>query len=270
MINPSDIEAIEVLKDADATAIYGSRAANGAIIITTKKGKIGRITLDINAQVGIGEVRRRVDMLDTKQYLEMRKEAFRNDGITPSIENAPDLLLWDTTRYTDWQDVLIGKTAKFTNVSAGISGGNSLLKYLIKSTLQRESSVYPGDFQDKKGSLHFNISSSSPNKKFRIEFSSSFLTDKNQLPYRDLTFNAIWLAPNAPELYNGNGMLNWMPNASGTSTWINPLARQLYNIYEAKSKNLIGSAIVSFDRELQPKLEYRDSNKHNWVFDHFP
>ncbi len=113
-INPNDIESIEVLKDADATAIYGSRAANGAIIITTKKGKQGRSAFDLNLQYGWGKVSRKMKMLNTQQYLEMRGEALSNDGIIPTIDNAPDLLLWDTTRYIDWQDVLMGNTANFS------------------------------------------------------------------------------------------------------------------------------------------------------------
>ncbi len=69
---PSDIESIEILKDADATAIYGSRAANGAILITTKKAKAGKTTFDINLQTAWSRINHRAEMLNTKQYLEMR------------------------------------------------------------------------------------------------------------------------------------------------------------------------------------------------------
>src|SRR4029077_17033305 len=83
LINPADIESIEVLKDADATAIYGSRGANGVILITTKKGKEGKTKLSIDIQKGASTITRTVDMLNTKQYVEMRREAFKNDGIIP-------------------------------------------------------------------------------------------------------------------------------------------------------------------------------------------
>ncbi len=129
LINPSDIESIDVLKDADATAIYGSRAANGAILITTKKGKAGKMSLDINMQQGWGKLTRRLKMLNTKQYLEMRHEAYYNDSIfdplnysPPNEYSAPDLLVWDTTRYTDWQKVFLGGTAQYTNINVGLSG----------------------------------------------------------------------------------------------------------------------------------------------------
>ncbi len=201
LINPSDIERIDVLKDADATAIYGSRAANGAILITTKRGKAGKTTLDINAQMGTGKVNHKIDMLNTKQYLEMRNEAFKNDGITPSIDNAPDLVLWDTNRYTNWQDVLIGNTAKFTNVSAALSGGNTTLQYLLSTTFQRETTVFPGDFFNQKGSVHFHVSNTSINRKFKMEFSGTFMSDKNQLPGSDVTKSYIWLAPQRTRNY---------------------------------------------------------------------
>ncbi len=79
-LNPSDIESIDILKDADATAIYGSRAANGAILITTKKAKLGNTTFDITLQKGWGKVANKIEMLNTRQYLDMRYEAYRNNG----------------------------------------------------------------------------------------------------------------------------------------------------------------------------------------------
>ncbi len=84
-INPLDIESIDILKDADATAIYGSRAANGAILITTKKGKAGKTSFDLNIRQGLGNVTRKMNILNTSQYLEMRREAFKNDNLTPPL-----------------------------------------------------------------------------------------------------------------------------------------------------------------------------------------
>ncbi|MEI9806647.1 MAG: TonB-dependent receptor plug domain-containing protein [Bacteroidota bacterium] len=79
-INPLDIESIEVLKDADATAIYGSRGANGVILITTKRGEPGKTRVDFNYYMGTGKVTRKMDLLNLRQYLDFRYEAYRNDG----------------------------------------------------------------------------------------------------------------------------------------------------------------------------------------------
>lgn len=89
-INPSDIESIEILKDADATAIYGSQGANGVVLITTKKSKDGKTKFDINMYTGIGTPSRTINLLSTQQYLEMRREAFANDGVAPTVSTAPD------------------------------------------------------------------------------------------------------------------------------------------------------------------------------------
>src|SRR5690606_18339844 len=79
-INPATIESIEVLKDADATAIYGSRGANGVVLITTKKGKQGKTNFTISSSAGIANITQKRDLLHTEQYLDMRREAFANDG----------------------------------------------------------------------------------------------------------------------------------------------------------------------------------------------
>src|SRR5690606_29719872 len=86
-INPSDIESIEILKDADATAIYGSRGANGVVLITTKKAKAGKTKFDINVSRGIGQVSNKMKLLSTAQYLEMRMEGLENDGYTSRLED---------------------------------------------------------------------------------------------------------------------------------------------------------------------------------------
>ncbi|OQP59246.1 hypothetical protein A3860_37980 [Niastella vici] len=248
-INPSDIESIDVLKDADATAIYGSRAANGAILITTKKGKAGQTKVNVDMQNGWGKVTRKLELLNSRQYLDMRYEAYKNDGIalsslTPNNSNY-DLTLWDTTRYTDWQETLIGGTAKFATINASVSGGNANTQYLIGGAYQRQTSVFPGSFSDQKGSVHINFNSASSNQKFRLRFSGNYLVDKNQLPLTDLTERAIKLAPVAPPVYKEDGTLNWMPNSNGASSWANPLSF-LYNIYENKTNNLVSNATLSY------------------------
>jgi TonB-linked SusC/RagA family outer membrane protein len=247
-LNPADIQSIDVLKDADATAIYGSRAANGAILITTKKGKIGALKLDVNVQQGWGKVNHMVKMMNTRQYLDMRYEAFRNDGIDwrdPSV-SARDLKVWDTTRYTDWQKTLIGGTAQYSNINIGVSGGTATVQYTLGGTWHRETSVFPGDFADKTGSLHFNLNTVSVNQKLHLQLSTNYLADVNRLPGYDLTAYAIKFAPDAPALYDTNGKINWETDANGSATWINPIADQALIGYKNKVNNLTGSLSLSY------------------------
>ncbi len=102
-----------------------------------------------------GKVPRFTKMMNTAQYVTMRNEAFHNDGIEPTAINAPDLVLWDTTRCTNWQKELLGKAARFTTITAAISGGSEWVQYRVGFTHLKETTVFPGDFRDKKNSIAF-------------------------------------------------------------------------------------------------------------------
>ncbi len=129
-INPNDIESFEVLKDADATAIYGSRGANGVITVTTKKGRKGRTELKLNTSYALSTVASRLKMMDTAEYLGMRRHAFHNDDIAvPAI--AYDLNTWSQERYMDWQKELVGNRAEASMVQISLSGGSENTSYLI-------------------------------------------------------------------------------------------------------------------------------------------
>lgn len=255
-INPADIESIEILKDADATAIYGSRGANGVVLITTKKGRAGRTSLNLNFYQGFSNVARSMDLLNTPQYLEMRREALKNDGLTASASNSPDLVVWDTTRYTDWQKELIGGTAYTTNMQSSLSGGSDNTQFLFSIGYYRETSVFPGDFVYQKASGHFNLNHVTPDKKFNVTLSLSYNADGNNLPRQDLTAQAVTLQPVAPPVYDDNGNLNW---ANGT--WTNPMA-SLLRRYESKTNNLISNTTLSYaiipDLILKANLGYTD------------
>ncbi len=246
-INPADIESIVVLKDADATAIYGSRGANGVIIITTKKGRPGDTRGAIDVQQGWGKTPQRLpQMMNTPQYLQMRHEALMNDGIPAPAPTDYDINgVWDTTRYTNWQKTLLGGTAQYTNINASVSGGDSITQYLVAGTYHRETTVFPGSFRDARGSIYSNLSTLSSNRRFFMHLMATYLYDDNVLPTADLTNAAIILPPDAPAPYNPDGSLNWALTPSGAPTWSNPLA-YTYRVYSNKGNNLIGNAVLGY------------------------
>ncbi|UYQ94406.1 TonB-dependent receptor plug domain-containing protein [Chitinophaga horti] len=123
IIPTSDIASIEILKDADATAIYGSRGANGVVLITTKRAESGKMSVDVNFYTGVSRVANFTNYLGLKEYLTLRREGFANDQTVPTEADAPDLLVWDTTKETDWQDFMIGGSAPVSNINATLSGG---------------------------------------------------------------------------------------------------------------------------------------------------
>jgi TonB-linked SusC/RagA family outer membrane protein len=245
-INPADIESIDILKDADATAIYGSRAGNGAILITTKKGKAGKTKVSFNLQTGTGNVGHFLDVLNREQYLEMRHEAFTNDGAAPVSTDYDLNGTWDTTRSTDWQKLLIGGTAHYTDLQTNVSGGTVNTQFLVGAGYHKETTVLPGNLADQRGSLHFNINNVTPNQKFHLQLTGSYLVDNNKLMQTDLTGVAVSLSPVAPTLYNDDGSLNWAPLNNGNSTWVNPLA-YLYNEYANKTNNFISNLVISYE-----------------------
>lgn len=250
-LNPSDIESIEVLKDADATAIYGSRGANGVVLITTKKGKNGATKFDFNVYSGAGKVASQLPMLNTQQYLALRRKTFANDGVAPKPSDYDVNGTWDTTRYTNWQDVLIGGTAKFTSAQASISGGNANTQFIVSGGYTRQTTVYPGDFDDRKASLHFNLNHTSADQRFRATLSAQYLNDRNILPLLDLT-TAFTLAPDAPSIYDANGNLNWASN-----TWANNPYASVLQPCKSVSDNLSSNMILSY--QIIPGLQVKSS-----------
>lgn len=249
-LNPSDIESIEVLKDADATAIYGSRGANGVLLITTKKGKIGKTKVDFNFYTGAAKVPNKMNLLSTEQYIEMREEAFVNDNIIPTAADAPDLLVWDTTRYTNWQKELIGGSAQITDAQLSISGGEKNTQFLIGGGFHKETTVFPGNNADQRISIHANITNASHDQKLKTSFSINYSVNYSDLLSEDLTNRALTLPPNAPALYDEKGELSW----TNWNAIENPLAF-LKRKYESTTNNLFGNAIVSY--AILPTLEIK-------------
>lgn len=263
-INPADIESISILKDADATAIYGTRGANGVVLITTKKGKAGNMRFDLTVQQGFSDVPRKMDMLNTAQYLEMRQEALKNDGLTANPNADYDLTLWSPDKNTDWQDELIGGTASFTDVQAAVSGGNETAQYRIGAGYMRQTSVFPTDKGDKKNFASFQLSGASPDKKMRVSLSGQYTINDGNLPSYDLTPVALSLAPNSPNLYNADGSVNWALNAAGNSTWIgltHPLGYLLRN-FNNQNRLLNSSASVSYQPIKGLEAELRGGYSH--------
>lgn len=244
-LNPNDIESIEVLKDADATAIYGSRGSNGVVIVTTKKGKNQRTTVSADFQSGLGKSSNQSKLLSTSDYLQMRKEALKNDGLWPLdpslYEFVPDLFNWDTTRSTNWRKELLGGTAHFLNSQVSISGGNASTQFSLGGSFYRETTVYPSSLGYRKGSGRLNVNHTSDDKKFNVSLSVNYVADKNNLMQADLTTSSATLPPNAPSVYLDNGELNWQQ-----STWENPVA-SLNRKYESSTGNLISNTTFSYE-----------------------
>ncbi|SHK84688.1 SusC/RagA family TonB-linked outer membrane protein [Chryseobacterium polytrichastri] len=219
-INPQDIESIEILKDADATAIYGSRGANGVVLVTTKKGKSGKVGLSFNTTYGLSQVLSKMKMLSTSQYLDMRRQGYANDGITNYPATAYDVNgVWNQKRETDWQKELIGNTASSSSTQLSLTGGNDTTTFLLSVGHQEQSTVFAKDFKYLSNTLSNTISHRSKDNAFQLKISNLFSMQKNNVINEDVTKKSLFLSPNAPALYHEDGSLNWEHN-----TFMNPIA----------------------------------------------
>lgn len=134
-LNPGDIEAIDVLKDAASAAIYGSRAANGVILVTTKQGHAGKAQVSYDGYMGWQNIYRKPDLLNAQEYAAIMSEARYMDGL-PDYDYASLVPDWDKIKSgewkgTNWLDEARVKNAPVTNHSLNIAGGNDLSKYSI-------------------------------------------------------------------------------------------------------------------------------------------
>ncbi|QKJ30667.1 SusC/RagA family TonB-linked outer membrane protein [Mucilaginibacter mali] len=207
-LNPADIESVSILKDADATALYGSRGAYGVIIITTKKGKPGDASLTINGTDGVTVVGKLPPLLNTDQYLEIRREAFKNDGVTPGPADLDLNGTWPTDRYTDWRKYYLGSSGQDQKLNLTYKGGTELSSYLMSGSLHNQRSIQKGKGGQIDGDMRFDLNSTSKNKKFFIDMTATYaLSRNNAIPYDFIL--ALTQAPNAPVPILPDGSLDW-------------------------------------------------------------
>jgi TonB-linked SusC/RagA family outer membrane protein len=259
-INPLDIESINVLKDADATAIYGSRAANGVLLITTKKGKAGAPKFDINVYQGISRAQSIPELLSTREYLQMRREAKRNNNNQAIFPTDNDINgKYDTTRYSNYPKIFMGGTGHTTNAQASVSGGNDNVQYLVSGNYRQISNIQEiiGG-TDKTASVHFNINSTSLNKKFNVGFTGGYTYNWNNIPNVDLASNAT-LAPNSPDFLQTDGSIN---NPGGIFNGNPYYSRNL--IGKMSAANLTSSLVLAYKLfdgfSLQATMGYNRQN----------
>lgn len=145
-INPSDIESVEVLKDASATAIYGTRGANGVILVTTKKGKSGRVQVALNSYYGAQSNSGLAKIQTGAEYATFKREAFRTQGITDdaAIFNPEELTAINNRQFVDWMGLAI-KDGSVQNHEINISGGNDKTTISVSAGVYDEQGLFKND-----------------------------------------------------------------------------------------------------------------------------
>ncbi|MEM8966071.1 MAG: SusC/RagA family TonB-linked outer membrane protein [Bacteroidota bacterium] len=178
-INPNDIVSIEILKDASATAIYGARAANGVVLITTKRGKAGQSNVDFDMYYGIQEPARRYDLMNAYEYAQFRNERWIAAGEAPTYTEE-QLEEFRRTGGTDWQDELL-RSAPIQNYQLGVSGGKENVQYAFSGNYFNQQGTMINSFL-KRISTRANVDIQANDRlHFGLNFTAAH-TWSNQLP----------------------------------------------------------------------------------------
>ena len=169
-IDPNEIESITVLKDAASAAIYGSRAANGVVMITTKRGQAGRARFSIDASTGFQNAATRLKLMNSQQYVTYMNEGAANDG-----EDAP-YDVTDANINTDWQNAIF-RSAPVSNIHLGVSGGSETLRYLVDGSFFAQQGIVLGS-DYKRANMRVNVDYD-PTAKFGIKTSIALSRENN-------------------------------------------------------------------------------------------
>ena len=158
-INPNDIESVSILKDASSTAIYGARAANGVVLITTKSGKVGKPVLEVNAFCGIKYFDNPIEMMDAQQFAQLRRDSYIMDGIDiPSNAFLPaEQQMLDSGRSTNWWKEITGQARLTQSYQVSYSSGTETTKVHVGAGFFDEQGIV-NNTGFKRGSLRFNAS----------------------------------------------------------------------------------------------------------------
>ncbi|WP_207425100.1 TonB-dependent receptor [Pedobacter sp. SYSU D00535] len=250
-INPNDVESIQILKDASAAAIYGSRAANGVVLITTKKGREGAPQITVSTRNSISEIPRRYDMMNAAEYVATNTRAFNASGEPLQ----PGIAAYNGAVNTNWADEIL-RTGAVQDYNATISGGGANSRYLLSGGYFKDKGTLIGrDFD--RGSFRINTEATRGKFKFgeNIGISTSTLRTPFQggfaegNPWYDV-WSSIPILPVRSDAFVSTGNPGgW---GYGSTEFVNTFSRNQVAIADITSiKNnfakLLGNAFLQYD-----------------------
>ena len=278
-INPDDIESIEILKDASAASIYGARAANGVVLITTKRGKNGKTDFSFDSYTGIQKVSRNIPFLNSAQLVNLELDGQKQDldlynnnpNVFDSLINAngvtgfdPSMLTnalpssWYTGVNTNWLNQVL-RSAPITNIELSARGGNDKTKFFMSGDFFDQQGIVI-DNEYKRGSFRVNVDNKVSNR-VSIGAGLSFTYGKNHRSFNDDTYtgivtNAIGASPLMP-VYNADG--TYSDYTQYQAQWLsdNPVKSAQQVIPITTNYRLIGNVFTDID--LLKNLKYHAS-----------
>lgn len=286
-LSPDDIESIEVLKDAASASIYGARAANGVVLVTTKKGKQGKPKFTANVFWGKSTPLLTANVINTQEWFKLRVESLVNSGVSLATANATalsnlglssgtPLSKVDSLPSYNWQDEAFTQ-GTIANAELAMSGGVQNLSYYLSGSYAKQSAfIRPTDF--KRGSLLSKINFKI-NERLTLENSLSLSTVSQNAPYSigntgfgNPAYSAAMILPVNP-IYNPDGTYYGLPgtgqNMVGTFNH-NIMAIGDYVKYDTRTNQFVGNMSLTY--KLTPEitlktlagLDYRSTQDHRY------
>lgn len=280
-LNTNDIESVEVLKDASAAAIYGSRGSNGVVLVTTKKGNSDKLTVSYDGYYGIQSVSKKLDMMNAYEYAAFVKDAHDNayldknpkgsssdpnDKRSQGYMKIPDMLVpylegQTGLTDTDWQDAIF-RDAMTTGHNVSLSGKTQSLNYFVSGNyMKKEGIIIGSDFKKYGGRM--NLSGQSGRLKFGVNFAPSYSVSNSvdASGANGIVQSALMMPPIFP-VYNDDGSYNYQGNGYlriGTDYQINevlnPVAMAMLQSNVTDRMSITGKAYAEL--ELFKGLSYK-------------
>jgi len=238
-ISPNDIDRIDVLKDASAAAIYGSRGANGVIMITTKRGKEGKATVSFNNYVGVEKISKRLDLMNASEYRDAVTNIKGPASLDDNLKFPKDA---NGNGYdTDWMKE-ITRTAMTNNHELAVSGGTPTLAYRGSlNYIQRQGIVKNTDFNRLTGRI--NIDQKLLDNRLSIQYNLAVTNNVSKLSNDDVINRAVLFLPTLP-VRNSDGSYYEVP---GSFDLYNPVAMQQNYKNDEENKVTIGGMNIKYE-----------------------
>lgn len=259
-LNNADIENVSILKDAASAAIYGSQAANGVVLVTTKKGKEGKAQITFDSYYGVQTLAKSIDMLNATEYMTMINEARINSGMSRQFSDSD---IANAGNGTDWMDEMF-ETAPTENYTLGITGGTEMSSYSSSLSYLNQAGIVGGEDYSYYERYNFRFNSEHKLYNDKIKFGENFSfawINNNGIgvgnQYNNALRGAFQTNPLFP-MYDENG--EFFNSAGYSEPWLqgvsNPYAQMVYsNQNENDTQKLVGNVYLDF--ELAKNLNFR-------------
>lgn len=239
-LNTADIESIDVLKDASATAIYGSRGANGVVIITTKSGTKGHSSIQYDGYYGLQDVIRTLPLLNAREWWDLRKDAAYNSGKTPTLPSVSGYTLDTLGEGTDWQAAAFHAAPQQSHSISILSGSDRTSLSISGNYLKQDGVIRNTDFNRYTGRIHVDHNY---NERLKIGATLNASRTKANVAPASIV-SALILTPPSLPIYQDDG--SYVINSPFESAYANPI-NSLYNqINETTTNRFLGNVTAEY------------------------